>query len=629
MLEEEEKGGSLPALAENGKCVVHLRKEFGKFAQTHFVSRRISGLLHTENLGRLIHLRCLFGDTLVKAHPQEPAVQWSDRTKKIFHLAAVILLFFCFKTAVSCLVCSSSLRVFIDARFERPEQIQVYYGVRAVFNEARSKKTAEYPAGERFEGRTDLNNQVARRLRIDLGEHVGAMRLYGLRLKSFFFHEETRFSAADIARRFAPGPGVTMRLARDGDEYVEVLSESDDPYIVLRDALRHRGLFLSWILPLVMAVGAYLLVSGFSPRAFPAFADLLDQKQSSAGLHFAVLDGIRGLAALAVLGVHVGLVRKGIGVIGVLLFFSLSGFLLAIPFARNPDRAVSMDYMRAYMKRRLLRIIPMYYTIITVLFLFPRKLPDVFRHYLFLQGDGYLWTVPQEMFFYILLPALVVALYGLTWLKKRFAACIPSNCGAILQILEPAALLVAAAATTSMAHRMGVTLYGDGTTLPAMVGVFINGMFFSYLYQALQDNPFWQGIHGKRLYGSLNVAGFVILLFFALVSYGLVPGVHHLDLYKYFGYSGFLTSFIIFAVVASPGSMLARCMSWTPLRAIGVVSFSFYLLHPTFIVTCRETARYFWGIELEPAALMLVVTPVSYAASACTYSWIERPFMKH
>ena len=188
-------------------------------------------------------------------------------------------------------------------------------------------------------------------------------------------------------------------------------SISADPYIQVRDGLQHHGFFLSWALPLLVTLCFYLFLSSFSPRDFPATADL-QQKQSSAGLHFAALDGIRGFAAFCVLAEHVGILAGGIGALGVHLFFALSGFLLAIPFTRQPNRALSLSYMRAYMLRRLKRIIPMYYAVVTVLYLFRNKNPDVVRHYLFMQGDAYLWTVPQEMFFYILLPVIVALFYA-------------------------------------------------------------------------------------------------------------------------------------------------------------------------------------------------------------------------
>ena len=54
---------------------------------------------------------------------------------------------------------------------------------------------------------------------------------------------------------------------------------------------------------------------------------------------------------------HTG-VLKNIGSLGVWLFFSLSGFLLATPFVQKPSRALSYDYMSSYLLRRFKRLMP-------------------------------------------------------------------------------------------------------------------------------------------------------------------------------------------------------------------------------------------------------------------------------
>ncbi len=292
----------------------------------------------------------------------EPScMQWPVRGMKPLCLVVCTLIFFLvIKLAISYTVSSSFFRVFVDAKFEQPEIVQIYYAARPVFSEQNSRKTRAYTSGVRESRKVEIVNHVARNLRIDLGDSPGIVHLYGLRLTSFFF-PEMRFSPAGIIEAFIPGPGVSMELK---GEYVAVHSSSTDPYIRIRGGLQHHGFFLSWVLPLLVTLCFYLFLSSFSLRDFPATADVL-QKQSSAGLHFAALDGLRGFAALCVLAEHVGILAGGIGVLGVHLFFALSGFLLAIPFTRQPERAFSLEYMRAYMLRRLKRIIPMYYTIVT------------------------------------------------------------------------------------------------------------------------------------------------------------------------------------------------------------------------------------------------------------------------
>ncbi|MBO5497165.1 MAG: acyltransferase family protein, partial [Oscillospiraceae bacterium] len=247
---------------------------------------------------------------------------------------------------------------------------------------------------------------------------------------------------------------------------------------------------------------------------------------------------------------------------------------------------------------------------------------------------GYLWTVPQEMFFYILLPALVAALYGVILLEQGLTARIPQSRRRLFQALGPgwlglSALLAAIVVATWMAHHRAIILYGNGESRTAMVGIFMSGMFFSLLHHAVHNSPLLQGQSGDRVRRTLGLAGATALLFLTLISYRLLPGFQPLDIYRNFGYTGFLAAFIIFSVIISPGSLLAGCMGWTPLRAVGVVSFSFYLLHPTLIVLCRETSRYFFDVNPGPWPLFLLVTLVSYGFSMLTYSWIERPFMKH
>src|SRR5215831_3292102 len=59
---------------------------------------------------------------------------------------------------------------------------------------------------------------------------------------------------------------------------------------------------------------------------------LLRKINNEAKEWLAPLDGLRALAALAVLGSHTALLPVPFGTLGVLLFFNLSAFLLSRPF---------------------------------------------------------------------------------------------------------------------------------------------------------------------------------------------------------------------------------------------------------------------------------------------------------
>ena len=72
--------------------------------------------------------------------------------------------------------------------------------------------------------------------------------------------------------------------------------------------------------------------------------------------HRPALDGVRGIAILLVLGDHSGLLPQPIGVIGVTVFFVLSGFLIThvIAEARHAGRWS----MRSFMGNRAARLVP-------------------------------------------------------------------------------------------------------------------------------------------------------------------------------------------------------------------------------------------------------------------------------
>lgn len=114
-------------------------------------------------------------------------------------------------------------------------------------------------------------------------------------------------------------------------------------------------------------------------RAIGEYAPSATQREPLAATHFAALDGLRGCAVLAVVLLHAtsslqhpatiagGAIKKlfSCGWIGVDLFFVLSGFLITgiLVDAKGRPR-----YFRTFYWRRSLRILPLYYGLLVVLF---------------------------------------------------------------------------------------------------------------------------------------------------------------------------------------------------------------------------------------------------------------------
>lgn len=149
---------------------------------------------------------------------------------------------------------------------------------------------------------------------------------------------------------------------------------------------------------------------------------------------FPCFDGLRAIAAGAVLVLHVSLIsgytfRQASGAgpylargeAGVYLFFLISGYLLYRPFVAARYDGSPGPGLRSYARRRALRIIPAYWVALTVLVVILdtrerndiSSISDVTAYYGFLQiysestlvgGLQQAWSLCTEMAFYVFLP---------------------------------------------------------------------------------------------------------------------------------------------------------------------------------------------------------------------------------
>jgi peptidoglycan/LPS O-acetylase OafA/YrhL len=167
-------------------------------------------------------------------------------------------------------------------------------------------------------------------------------------------------------------------------------------------------------------------------------------KIPGAGAHMVVLDGVRGVAILMVLCVHFigdahacttfgrAMVKlANYGIWGVDLFFVLSGFLIT---GLLYDSKKSAHYFRDFYVRRTLRIFPLYYGVLALLFIilptlptpYPAGLLESARHqgWLWLYTSnvylaihrawalpyvGHFWSLAVEEQFYLLWPIVVLS----------------------------------------------------------------------------------------------------------------------------------------------------------------------------------------------------------------------------
>jgi peptidoglycan/LPS O-acetylase OafA/YrhL len=340
------------------------------------------------------------------------------------------------------------------------------------------------------------------------------------------------------------------------------------------------------------------------------------EKRPSAGRNLDALDGIRGLAVLIVIASHtsaLGMAKHG--AMGVWLFFALSAFLLTIPFTADPYAALQPRRLRRYVARRLRRILPGYYFLIFwVFFLGSSNLELLWRHLAFLEANGIWWTIPQEMLFYLVLPVLAASH---VWVFRRNTAATVLG------------LVFLGAMADFYLDNSVFAIRGNSQWLPFYLGVFLPGMAASFAY----GSPALSRLAAiPAVNRGLNAFGLVILAMLLLTApahyqryLADVPLIRMLGANSAWGHPGFfgaMGALLIYCTVVCEGRLLYRILSFAALRALGVVSFSLYLIH----ILVRDKLQML-GLE-RGNELFLGTLVVGFVFACALYGLVERPFLR-
>ncbi len=349
----------------------------------------------------------------------------------------------------------------------------------------------------------------------------------------------------------------------------------------------------------------------------------------------AAIDGIRGLAALSVLGFHVWLYRENrptgertllfdqVGFalhLGLVCFFVLSGFLLYRSFARAALGGRRTD-LGAYAIRRVARIVPAYYVAIAgVLVLyaitgFDHITPTAREIPLFLAfGQNYsmdsimelipvTWTLCVEVAFYVVLP--LIGLLALTIGRRPR-----------VQATMLASIVVLATLWNRVVFEQG---WNDVVqkALPTFMGVFACGMLAALWVETRErrDTPLLsvRTTLVLALGGGALVIGHAAWMETQIYLDGWRPALRDVP-----AATGF--ALLIAAVAAGRGPVL-HGLAWRPLAGAGIVSYGLYLWHLPILLAVRSA-----GLLPEPFAPRLaVVLVLSFLAAWLSWRLVERP----
>lgn len=321
-------------------------------------------------------------------------------------------------------------------------------------------------------------------------------------------------------------------------------------------------------------------------------------------MYLPAADGIRGLACLAVLLVHVLSffwpalfpALRGSGKYGVWLFFVLSAFLLTL---RLQQRGLGAHSLLDYALGRSLRILPLYALACLLYYWAGNGIQDseqLLAALTFQQGFIHLWTIPVEFKFYLLLPPLVWAALAL---QRR--AGNPA--------LALAALLALAAQQTLWPYWQTPENSPDTRWyLPA----FLFGTLAALWLPQVRRLP------RRHLATPCALLTLLILLLALPGSRAWLFGTPlSADLMDKHLYLGLLWALFVALLVDGHG-LAGRLLCSRPLAALGAISYSAYLFH--WLILSALAARW-QGSPLAALAAMLL----SVLAGMAGYWLAERP----
>lgn len=347
---------------------------------------------------------------------------------------------------------------------------------------------------------------------------------------------------------------------------------------------------------------------------------------------FREFDGLRGIAILLVMTHHfwpraaaIQAELPHLGWIGVDLFFVLSGFLIAGILL---DSKGSPGFFRNFYARRVIRIFPLYYTLVVASYVFIPLLErtDPGR---FIAQSGppwwyllYLGNVREAITGHE--PAYVLAPLWSLSIEEQFYALFPLLV-ATLEREQLRRVLLAMVAIAPL-FRLATTLAWPENeriqylATPSRMDVLAMGGLLAIAYR---EPAGWIGRRQLHVLFALSAVAFA-------ATYAL-GGLDRTQFFgRVFGYSivgGFFMAAVACALVHRESDKTAW-LRWRPLMGLGKICYGVYLLQRPVEVVLVKTLGHI-GQELPDDSLASMFIKMAATVIAATGSWLffERPLL--
>ncbi len=343
------------------------------------------------------------------------------------------------------------------------------------------------------------------------------------------------------------------------------------------------------------------------------------------------LDGLRALAVFAVIFYHLGVGWAPGGLLGVGVFFTLSGYLitdLLLSQIKNHGRILFGDFYFRRAKRLLPALYVMLALVLFYITLFQRDLlsslpGDVIAAVLYVSNWWYiyhhvsyfqsfipspftnLWSLAVEEQFYLIWPLVLIV----------FAKFIRSTTARVVVTL---ALAAASALAMGMIYHPGtvpnLVYYGTDTRAFAL----LIGAALAFVWPSAQIPAVSPAVRD-----AITVLGFAGLALFVW----MVLFTNEYQTFMYRGGMVILAVGTMFVVqsLAMPNSLMSTILGVKPLRWLGVRSYAMYLWHyPIIALSSSLLGR----LHNNHLIYDVIVIGATVAVSALSWELVEDPIRR-
>jgi peptidoglycan/LPS O-acetylase OafA/YrhL len=318
------------------------------------------------------------------------------------------------------------------------------------------------------------------------------------------------------------------------------------------------------------------------------------------------LDGLRAIAIILVLLTHANFQLGQNGIIGVHIFFALSGFLITTLIIQEKTNTGSFSF-RAFYLRRFLRLVPALILLLLVILLYSK---------IFTKGivkESILEEIFASLFYFYNIMWVWVLGANSTLLAHSWSLSVEEQ----FYLFWPYVLLLIFPILTKRWLTSSFLLIIIFSIVAKEVEI-VGGIYKAIIHESIFFGCISAFVYYKSPTIKIRSDVTKILLLLILIV-GVFP-VEYISSYFRGNYSiitGLITSILILGLLSNPNSFEAKLLSKPIMIFIGKISYSLYLWHVPIFKWFREYSQF------EPWISFILKFLISFLVSIGSWYFIE------